>query len=126
MKFGALRCPACGRVRYVSARELGATVACNACAGTIEVPGTLSIADYSDVLHDRVLARRTETTAIVAFFFACLPAAAAAWWFADGVIGRRRDEGRPVDPMLLRARRTAAIVALLQALGALAVVAYDL
>ena len=111
MKIAELACPACGMSRLVRMRERGHAVACDGCSGLIDVPANLDFPDYVDLYEDRILAGNVQVAAVVSVFFCCAPAAATAWWLASGAAQRAADEGRPLDPALVRARRLAGVIA---------------
>jgi hypothetical protein len=102
MKLASLRCRSCGKERLVRQREHGATVACDACGATIDVPENLEFPAYSDLFADRVLAGNLETVLAASFVLCCLPVSAAAWWIAAGAVQRAHEDARPVDPRLQR------------------------
>ena len=110
MKIAELACPSCGTSRVVRMRERGHTVACDGCGGGIDVPANLDFPDYVDLYEDRVLAGNVQVVTLVSFLMCCAPFAAIGWWLASGAVQRAKDEGRPLDPALVRARRLAAVV----------------
>ena len=114
MKIAELACPSCGMSRLVRMKERGHKVACGGCDGVIEVPENLDFPDYVDLFEDRVLARDVRHAAYASLVLCCAPAAAVAWWFASGAAQRALEEGRPVDPQLVRAKRVAAIVTVVE------------
>ena len=107
MTVAALRCASCGKERLVRPLEKGATVACDGCGGTIDVPENLAFQRYWHVFGDREIADTMTRWLWMSFLFPCLPAAALCWWILSGAIQRARDEGRPVEPTLRRARLAA-------------------
>ena len=115
MKVAELACPACGMSRLVRMRERGHAVACDGCGGLIDVPENLDFPDYVDLYEDRILAGNVQVAAVVSVFLCCAPAAATAWWLASGAAQRAADEGRPLDPALVRARNIAAAATVLEA-----------
>lgn len=114
MKLAELACPACGQSRLVRLRERGTTIACDGCGGAFDVPANLDFPDYVDLYEDRVLATNVELAVVASVVLCCAPVAAVAWWMASGAVQRATDEGRPLDPALVRAHRVAAVVALVE------------
>jgi hypothetical protein len=96
-------------------RERGHAVACAGCGGEIDVPANLDFPHYVDLFEDRVLATNVELAVVASAVLCCAPVAASAWWFASGAAQRARDEGRPLDPALVRARNIAAAATVLEA-----------
>ncbi len=114
MKLAELACPSCGLSRLIRMRERGHKVACNGCSGVIDVPANLDFPDYVDLYEDRVLAGNVQIAAVLSIVMCCAPAAAIGWWLASGAAQRAADEGRPVDPDLVRARAMAAVTAVIE------------
>src|SRR5262245_5393116 len=98
--------------RLVRMRERGHAVACDGCGGVIDVPEHLDFPDYVDLYEDRVLAGNVQVAALASVLICCAPVSAVAWWVASGAVQRAADEGRPLDPALIRARRVAGLIAL--------------
>jgi hypothetical protein len=102
--------------RLIRMRERGHAVACNGCNGLIDVPESLDFPDYVDLYEDRILAGNVQVASVVSLLMCCAPAAAVGWWLASGAAQRAADEGRPLDPVLVRARHLAGVAAVGEAI----------
>jgi hypothetical protein len=104
----------------------GRTATCPKCGAGLEVPQSLDFVSIENATRrDREHAALLVAWAMFAGLSCCLPGSALVWWSSDGAIRRARDDGRPVDPLLVSTRAVAVVWAATAMLAWLAVVAFS-
>lgn len=122
-----LRCTKCDREMVIEPVHAGRTVPCPWCRAAAEVPQQLDFRGAATAGRNDESAGGIFLALSIVALLTCwawglgLVLGATLWWITMGRIGRARDDGRPVDP-LVAAARTISIIATV--LGAIASVVW--
>ena len=106
----AFDCPSCSASLRVNRLHRGRQVTCRDCGAAVDVPATLDFSRFTDAaLDDRRAASRLLLASVLSSMACLVPVSAGVWFLASRRIGLARQQERPVQVDLRKARVIAAV-----------------